>query len=83
MRLCTVSDLVELVTEAGWTIRSIRNRRFQSLRTLALWRDNIEANWPAGDPPVAIRDLLDLCRHGLADPLGWAGNNPLIDIVAD
>lgn len=83
MRLCTVSDLVELVTEAGWTIRSIRNRRFQSLRTLTLWRENIEANWPEGDPPAAIRDLLDLCRHALADPLGWAGNNPLIDIVAD
>ncbi|MDP3379649.1 MAG: class I SAM-dependent methyltransferase [Brevundimonas sp.] len=83
MRLCTVSDLVELVTEAGWTIRSIRNRRFQSLRTLTLWRDNIEAHWPAGDPPAAIRDLLDLCRHGLADPLHWARNNPLIDIVAD
>ena len=83
MRLCTVSDLVELVTGAGWTIRSIRNRRFQSLRTLTLWRDNIEANWPQGDPPAAIRDLLDLCRHGLADPLGWARNNPLIDIVAD
>jgi hypothetical protein len=83
MRLCTVSDLVELVTGAGWTIRSIRNRRFQSLRTLTLWRDNIEAHWPKGDPPAAIRDLLDLCRHGLADPLAWARNNPLIDIVAD
>ncbi|MDZ4108261.1 MAG: class I SAM-dependent methyltransferase [Brevundimonas sp.] len=83
MRLCTVSDLVELVTGAGWTIRSMRNRRFQSLRTLTLWRDNIEANWPQGDPPAAIRDLLDLCRHGLADPLLWARNNPLIDIVAD
>ena len=83
MRLCTVSDLVELVTEAGWKIRSIRNRRFQSLRTFTLWRDNIEASWPNGDPPAAIGDLLDHCRHALADPLLWAGSNPLIDIVAD
>jgi len=36
--LCTVSELIQDLEKVGWEIKFMRNRRFESLRTIALWK---------------------------------------------
>ena len=83
MLMCTTSDLVEAVERAGWTIRAIRNRRVQSMRTLVLWGAKLDAVYGESQAPGPIEDLRRLVATALTDPITWCRDNPLIDIVAD
>ena len=83
MWLCTVSELTDAIEQAGWTIRSVNNRRPQSMRTVSLWKQNLDQTFANGRPPGAFAALLSLCENAQADPAGWANSFPLIDIVAE
>lgn len=83
MYLCTVSELKDALKQAGWTLRSIGNRRPQSMRTVDLWRQNLGQVFDGPPPPGAFAALHSLVENARADPDGWAKSFPLIDIVAD
>lgn len=83
MRLCTVNELLEAVEAAGWTIKRCHDRRPQSMRTISLWKKNLERTFGDMRPPGAFAPLHDLIENALSDPAGWAKSFPLIDIVAD
>jgi cyclopropane fatty-acyl-phospholipid synthase-like methyltransferase len=80
---CTVSELLQAVTDAGWTIQSVRNRRFHSIPTLAFWRDNFERTFGERPPPGQLGVLRDLTETALRSLPAWCRSFPLIDVVAD
>ena len=83
MVLCTVSELIEDIEQAGWTIQVMQNRRFQSLRTIALWRENFDRIYGDLQPPGQLGSLRSLVEIALRSPAQWCQAFPLIDIVAD
>lgn len=83
MVLCTVSELVRNVKEAGWKIEVMQNRRFYSLRTISLWKQNFDRAYGDRQPPGQLAILRSLVDTALRDPVGWCQSFPLIDIVAD
>lgn len=83
MLMTTPAELQQMILKAGWEVIYQRERRFQSLRTLKLWRENLENFF--GSEPIPegqMKCLYDLTEFALVDPLAWFLNNPLIDIVA-
>lgn len=83
IELCTVSELVRDVEDAGWKIQSIQNRRFYSLRTIALWQQNLDRVYGDREPPGQLGVLRSLVNAALPSPVTWCQSFPLIDIVAD
>lgn len=81
--LCTVSELVRDIEDAGWTIRFMRDRRFHSLRTVSLWQQNLDRVYGEAEPPGQLGVLRSLVQQALASPIQWCQSFPLIDIVAD
>ncbi|MEM7058127.1 MAG: class I SAM-dependent methyltransferase [Pseudomonadota bacterium] len=83
MQLCTVSELTKAVEQAGWTIKSLSNRRSQSMRTLELWDQNLKRTFGGTPPAGAFGAMHSMIVNAGRDPIGWADSFPLIDIVAD
>lgn len=83
MVLCTVEELQQALEDAGWQIRSIQNRRFQSLRTITLWKQNFDAIYGDQTPPGQLAVLRRLVTAASPNPLSWGQNFPLIDIIAE
>ncbi|MDB9518585.1 class I SAM-dependent methyltransferase [Roseofilum reptotaenium CS-1145] len=83
MELCTVSELTQYLEQAGWQINYIKNKRFQSLRTIALWKENLDRVYGDRQPPGQLAILRALVDAALRDPVGWCQSFPLIDIVAE
>jgi cyclopropane fatty-acyl-phospholipid synthase-like methyltransferase len=83
MELCTVSELKQDVEQAGWQIELMQNRRFQSLRTFVLWKENFDRVYGDNQPPGQLGILRRMVETALRDPVGWCQSFPLIDIVAD
>ena len=83
MVLCKVSELVRAVEVAGWKIQSIQDRRFYSLRTIALWKQNLDRVYGNCQPPGQLGSLRSLVDIALRSPISWSLSFPLIDIVAD
>jgi cyclopropane fatty-acyl-phospholipid synthase-like methyltransferase len=81
--LCTVSELVRDVEEAGWKIKFKQNRRFESLRTIILWKQNLDRAYGNRQPPGQLSSLRSLVDAALPSPIKWCQSFPLIDIVAD
>lgn len=81
--LCTVSELVRDVEQAGWKIRSMRNRRFESLRTIHLWKENLDRVYGNREPPGQLNCIRRLATAALAAPLAWCHSFPLMDLVAE
>ena len=80
---CTPAELKAMTLEAGWSIREMRNRRFESLRTLVLWQERFKNLEAYGELDGQLRILRSLVSNALGAPLPWAINHPLIDVVAD
>lgn len=83
MELCTVSELTQALEQAGWKIQFRQNRRFQSLRTFVLWKENLERVYGDRQPPGQLAILRNHVNTALRDPVAWCQSFPLIDIVAD
>lgn len=81
--LCIVAELIRDVESAGWTIQYIRDRRFNAMRTLALWQQNLDRVYGNSDPPGQLGVLRRLVNTALSSPIKWCQSFPLIDIVAD
>nr|VFK13518.1 MAG: Cyclopropane fatty-acyl-phospholipid synthase [Candidatus Kentron sp. LPFa] len=81
--LCSVSELAHDVEAAGWEIRWMRDRRFHSLRTLSLWKQNLDRIYGEREPPGQLGVLRDLVDAALPSPVEWCRSFPLIDIVAE
>ncbi len=82
IELCTVSELVHAVEAAGWKIQSIQNRRFYSLRTIVLWKQNLDRVYGVREPPGQLGTLRSLINLALPSPISWCHSFPLIDIIA-
>jgi cyclopropane fatty-acyl-phospholipid synthase-like methyltransferase len=77
MRTFTPSQLQDEFRAAGWNPTVWEEVRFASLRTAALWEDNLRRRF--GDaPPGHFAVLYDMLRAIRRDPLRWALANPLI-----
>jgi cyclopropane fatty-acyl-phospholipid synthase-like methyltransferase len=81
--LCTVSELVRAVEDAGWKIQSMQDRRFNSLRTIVLWKQNLDRIYGDSEPPGQLSSLRSLVNAALPSPINWCHSFPLIDIVAN
>lgn len=82
MVLCTVSELVEAVESAGWTIDFMQDRRIFSLWTVTLWKQNLDRVYGNDQPPGQLSSLRNLVEIVMRSPVGWCQSFPLIDIVA-
>ena len=80
---CTPSELRNAVQAAGWSIRRMVDRRFQSLRTLFLWKKNLASLPATYRESGQLGILAKLVDEALADPIRWSRAFPLIDIIAD
>lgn len=83
MVLCTVSEFIEYMKIAGWTINFMQNRRFFTLRTIALWQQNFDRVYGDSQPPGQLGILRRMVETALRNPIQWCQSFPLIDIVAD
>lgn len=83
MVLCSVSELVRDVSSAGWKIQFMEDRRFPSLRTIALWKENLDRVYGDREPPGQLNILKSLVDIAMRSPIMWGKSFPLIDIVAD
>ncbi len=83
MVLCTTSELKQYVEEAGWEIKFTQNRRFQSLRTFIMWKENLDRVYGESQPPGQLGYLRNHVNAGLKNPISWCHSFPLIDIVAE
>ncbi len=83
IELFSQSEFVEAVERAGWRIQSLRNRRFQSLRTVLHWKKNLERVYGDRTPPGQLGVLHNLTETALRSPIMWCQSFPLIDIVAE
>lgn len=81
--LCTVSELIRDVERAGWRITFIRNRRFESLRTISLWQRNLDRVYGDREPPGQLNCLRGLITEALKAPIAWSQSFPLVDLVAE
>nr|VFK43288.1 MAG: hypothetical protein BECKSD772F_GA0070984_11417 [Candidatus Kentron sp. SD]VFK48721.1 MAG: hypothetical protein BECKSD772E_GA0070983_11387 [Candidatus Kentron sp. SD] len=76
MSLCTVSELVHDVEAAGWEIRWMRDRRFHSLRTLSLWKQNLDRVYGEREPPGQLGILRNHVHAALPSPVEWCRSFP-------
>ena len=83
MLMCTVSELIHFVEAAGWKIQSVQNRRFQSLRTFVLWKQNLDRVYGERQPPGQFDILRRHVDAALSSPMNWGHSFPLIDIIAN
>ena len=83
IELYTQSEFVQAVEDAGWRIQSLRNRRFQSLRTVVHWKKNLQRVYGKQTPPGQLGVLHNLTEIALRSPIIWCHSFPLIDIVAE
>lgn len=83
MELISKSEFVQALEAAGWHIKSMRNRRFQSMRTLILWKQNLERAYGKQPLPGHLDALYKLTETALRSPHLWCRSFPLIDIVAE
>lgn len=83
MLLCSVSELLQYVEQAGWRIKFTQSRRFQALRTFALWKQNLDRVYGEDEPPGQLGYFLRYVNAALRSPVTWSLSFPLIDIVAD
>lgn len=83
MVLCRVSELVRDLESAGWKIKFMQNRRFQSLRTFVLWKQNLDRVYGKRQPPGQLAILRNHVDTALKSPIAWCQSFPLIDIVAE
>jgi cyclopropane fatty-acyl-phospholipid synthase-like methyltransferase len=83
MMLCTVAELQCALEEAGWRICSLQNRRFQSLRTIILWKKNFDTVYGDQTPPGQLAVLRNLVEGALPNLFAWGQAFPLIDIIAE
>jgi len=67
--LCTVSKLMRDVVAAGWKIRCVRNRRLESLRTITLWKRNLDRVYGDRRPPGQLGCLRGLVTEALKSPI--------------
>jgi cyclopropane fatty-acyl-phospholipid synthase-like methyltransferase len=81
--LCTVGELQCALQEAGWRIVHLRQRRFESLRSLVHWKNNLQRVYGPTEPPGQLGQLRGLVTRALRDPIRWCVANPLVDVVAD
>lgn len=82
MNFCSVSELIKYIESAGWKIEFMQDRRFLSLRTVSLWKQNLDRVYGDKQPPGHLYNLLDLAQIALRSPVQWCQSFPLIDIVA-
>lgn len=83
MILCTTSELKQYLEQAGWEIKFMQNKRFQSLRTIVLWKQNLDRVYGEIQPRGQLATLRSLVDIALQSPLRWCQSFPLIDIVAE
>jgi cyclopropane fatty-acyl-phospholipid synthase-like methyltransferase len=81
--LCTVQELCSALQETGWAIMYTRQRRFESLRSLSCWKNNLDHLYGTAEPPGQLGTLRAFVAHALHRPITWALANPLVDVVAD
>jgi len=81
--LCMVSELIDDVKKAGWRIEFMRNRRFESLRTIGLWKRNLDRVYGERAPPGQLNCLRGLITEVLKAPIAWSQSFPLMDLVAE
>ncbi|MGH6922651.1 MAG: SAM-dependent methyltransferase [Propylenella sp.] len=83
MELCTPAELEASVTQAGWRIVLMRDRRKEALPTLFHWQRNIKKAFGDEQPPGQLGVLRDMTEHALRNVDAWSRSYPLIDIVAE
>jgi len=77
MRTFTPDQLREDFRVAGWRPTAWQDMRFTSLRTAALWEENLRQRF--GDaPPGHFAVLGDMLRAIRRNPIAWSLANPLI-----
>ena len=83
MELASQSEFVAGLEEAGWRIQSVKNRRFQSLRTITLWKQNLERVYGQTQASGQLVTLQNLTDIALRSPIHWCQSFPLLDIIAE
>jgi hypothetical protein len=83
MKICSVSELRQYVTAAGWKIRHMRERRRESMPTFRYWLENITRVYGHRSATPHIELLRQLSQKALADPDSFCRNRPLVDLIAD
>ncbi|MEH1959265.1 MAG: class I SAM-dependent methyltransferase [Nostoc sp.] len=83
MILCSTSELVRYLTNEGWRIQSLKNRRFYSIPTIKYWRENLERVYGNHTPPGQFNLLRNLTDAAFKSIGAWCQAFPLIDIIAD
>jgi len=61
----------------------MQDRRFYSLRTFALWKQNLDRVYGERQPPGQLGILRNHVDAVLPSPISWAYSFPLIDIIAN
>lgn len=84
MYMCTISELIHDLEQAGWTIELKINRRLHSVPTIKFWKKQLEReivkeNCLNGQ----LQTLYRLTTSFEANPFGWCRSFPLMDIVAN
>jgi len=69
--------------ENGLGDKSHAHRRFESLRTITLWKQNLDRAYGDREPPGQLSYLRGLINETLKSPIAWCRSFPLIDIVAE
>lgn len=83
IKLISVSELTASLEAAGWRVKFTQNRRFKSLRTVALWHENLNRIYGDSPPPGQLAVLKSLTDIAMSNPVEWSTMFPLIDIVAE
>ena len=83
MWMCTEKELEDIVKQSGWSIIKKTNSRFQSLRTVALWREKFHHIYKDRTPNGQLKELKQLVDYASQNIALWCVNNPLINIIAE
>jgi cyclopropane fatty-acyl-phospholipid synthase-like methyltransferase len=75
------TELRQMVEQAGWNIIHWRNRRPESMPSVAIWHSRLQ-NIPPGDD-IHLETLRAFCQRVLSCGPEWATANPLIECVAE
>jgi cyclopropane fatty-acyl-phospholipid synthase-like methyltransferase len=81
MHMVSSEKLRSLVEGAGWTISHWRDRRLESMPTIAAWHQRLQAIPPGDD--LHLETLRAWTARVLSMADEWAACNPLIELVAE
>lgn len=80
MHMTSAEALRELVEAAGWRIEHWRDRRPESLPSVAVWRRRLNAIPPGGDEHIEVHRMW--CERVWRLGADWGRQNPLIELAA-